>query len=156
MAVYPGTKRIGYAVLDDATVLDAQIKNFPLQESMKSSLGKGKRFLARLFEKFEPNVIVIEENSRRSEQVQDLTNEVKRRARCLHIPVHSYTRRDVKKTIAGNEKASKRKIAEIVVGRYPWYKREFLTLHPIKGGYQESKFEALSFAVTEFERSKHY
>ena len=155
LAVHPGIKRTGYAVLTDTNIYDWKIHKFGDRNQSKTLTAKSRKFIKDLIKEYTPDLFVIEETrfqgSQRTKRAHRLVDEMTRVARTHRVPVRSYTPALVKKTVAGSESATKKQIAELVVKRYPWLKEKHIADGMNVEKYWQHLFDAIALGITAYE-----
>lgn len=122
LAIDPGTRELGYAVLFGYRLLDHGV--IPLR-----SLPKGQRLaearigMERLVTRHRPGSLVLEKTYRHPvpwlNDLHRITLSARRIAKAWRMPVHTYAPQAVRQTTAGNGKASKAEAALHVAHRFP-------------------------------------
>jgi hypothetical protein len=87
-------------------------------------IGQARRIVFRLIEQHQPDVVAIEKPYRiatgNGPVLQIIAKELHERARDLGLAVREHTPEEVRKAIAGNEKATKYRVAQILAEkRFP-------------------------------------
>lgn len=140
LAIDPGTREIGVAVLCDLELLYFGVKSIRWRQSPQSVLGEANKIVIDLIEKYQPAVLAIEKTfmiHKSAALLNVVADEIKATARQHDLIVREYTPTDVRKRICQTGKATKRRAAEVVVSRYPELARFF---------HQRTKWEELYYA----------
>jgi len=156
LALDPGTRELGYAVLDRTELVYFGVHSFRDRSSARRVLADGQRFVGKLIAKFRPKLFVIEKtfyvNSKRTSLLHVLAGELTNLARDHGSSVLAYAPTTVKKAITGNGAATKRELAEILVTRrYPHLDRYLRTDTRTREQYWQNAFDAIALALTGYE-----
>lgn len=123
LALDPGTKEMGIALLDGSELVDYRVKTFRNERSPHTLLTEGKRTMERLLREEHPDVVVIEKpffaKTRRSALLTFLVQELRARVRHGEVTLREYGPRRVREVLLGNPRATKRDIAREVARRFP-------------------------------------
>ncbi len=122
LAIDPGTRELGYAVLLGRRLLDHGV--LPLRALPKAQrLQEAKVGIGRLVGRHRPGAIVLEKTYRHPvpwlNDLHRITLGAKRIAKAWRIGFHTYAPQAVRQTTAGNGKASKTEAALHVAHRFP-------------------------------------
>lgn len=149
LAIQPTSRGFGFAVLESSeNLVDWGVKATK-GDKRKQTLAK----VADLIGHYKPNVIAMEDcegpDSRRSDRVRSLLDEIMELAEGQKIKVKKLTVRKVKKAIAGSDRVTKREIAKILVERFselsnrlPGYRKPWMS-----EDYRMSIFDALAIGL---------
>jgi Holliday junction resolvasome RuvABC endonuclease subunit len=156
LAIDPGTRELGYAVLEGTELLHFDVHTFAHRLSATDLEDAGRQFLRALVETFAPQVFVIERmvspQSRRSTRLPAFIRAMKRFATRHGLYVRSFTPTMIKIAIVGDDAASKRAVAETLVRQgYPYLTR-YLQIDLRTGEhYWEHMFDAVALGLTAYE-----
>jgi Holliday junction resolvasome RuvABC endonuclease subunit len=156
LALDPGTRELGYAVLEGAELLHFGVHTVPYGLSAEQLLEQGWRFVATLRDTFAPQVLVIERvtapHSRRSSRLPVLVAGLVRLAQREGLHVLLFTYDAVKITIVGDAAVPKRQIADTLVQRgYPYLDRYLQIDLRTRERYWENMFDAVALGLTAYE-----
>lgn len=121
LAIDPGTKEIGVAVLSGVELLYFGVKTIRQRQSNREILRQARKIISRLIADHLPNYLALETASvtqQTSRLWTAVVKEIKSIARAQCLPVFEYTPTLVRKQICQPAKATKRNMAEKLVGRY--------------------------------------
>jgi Holliday junction resolvasome RuvABC endonuclease subunit len=157
LAIDPGTRHLGVAVLDGNDLIFATVKAVKDQKmSSAEVLKKTETIIARLIASYNPHVLAIEKTffvqSKRSSLLNAVTEEIKKLAKRKKLKVYIYAPTTVRKFICKDGKATKMKAASIIVNQYyPWLQR-YLEKDQRKRWWEEkywaSMFDAIALGLT--------
>lgn len=153
LALDPGTREAGYAVLEGTELLFFGVHTFKHRKSARSLLKEGQGFVSGLVDAFDPQIFVIEKTfyakSKRSSLLHVFADEIARFARGKRLRVLAYAPSTVKKAIAGNGAATKRQVAETLVRHwYPYLEKYLRTDLRTQERYWENMFDAVALGLT--------
>lgn len=161
LALDPGTREMGYAVLEGTELLYFGVHTFRRRTSARHLLAEGQRFVTDLLQTFYPQLFVIEKTfyakSKRSALLHVFVEEMQRFATRHHLLVRAYAPTTVKKAITGHGAATKRHVAETLIQRgYPYLAKYLRTDLRTREKYWENMFDAVAVGLTGYEEvSRH-
>ena len=156
LSLYPYARGIGYVCLDaPQTLLDSGVVTIrPLSNE---------RVLARInkFVEFHrPTVVVIRKledlHSRRAKQVQSTIDVITDYAKGLHLPVHQYSRENIREAFEIQGAKTKYEIVQKLVLWFPHLEPKVPKIRKawMSEAYTMCLFDALALAVTHLHRTK--
>jgi Holliday junction resolvasome RuvABC endonuclease subunit len=157
LALDPGTRERGYAVLESTDLLYFGVHTFPHRCAARRLCAEGQRFVQRLLAAYAPKLLVMEKTwyakSKRSTRLHIFVEAMERFAARLGLLVVAYTPRMVKKMICGHGDATRRDIAETLIRqRYHflaiYHQRDLRT----RDKYWQSMFDAVALGLTGYEK----
>ena len=123
LAIDPGTREIGIAVLEDTDLIYYGVKSLRNGKLRQRVLNEGKDITKRLIEDFEPDALAIEKTtyprSKRSKVLREFSRAVKTIARARKVKVLEYVPREARKFICANGKPTKSNAAKTIASYYP-------------------------------------
>jgi crossover junction endodeoxyribonuclease RuvC len=140
LAIDPGTREIGVAVLSDTELLYYGVKTIRRRGSATVILGQVQQIILRLIADYKPRYLAIEKMFliHKSASLLNVTaEEIKLVARDQWLAVYEYAPTVVRKLICQTGKATKKQAAKIIAGQYPELARYL---------EQRSKWETLYYA----------
>jgi len=151
LAIDPGTRNIGFALLDKGQLIHYGVKTIRQINSPHEKLRDGRKIILRLINDFEPQMLVVEKtffaNNRNSALLNVFADEIKAVGKRKGLEVQCFAANSVRKFICGNGAASKDDVATAMVSRYPEL-RPFLTSdRRWKERYHRNMFDALALAI---------
>ena len=152
LAIDPGTRHLGLAVLDDSALVYRGVWSLRKRHSPHETLRDGKRLIARLIGDFRPEMLVVEKaffaKSRNTALLNVFVDEIRALGRRTGLEVLSFAPSTVKKTVTGSGKASKRAVARVVVSRYPELRAFIGQDRKWKERYHSNMFDAVALGIT--------
>ena len=123
LAIDPGTREMGVAVLENDRLVYHGVEIFPRLPSSQEQLKQVRRAVARLIHDFRPAVLVVEKTfigkSRCAALLNVLDDEIAALGRHRGVTVVSLAPNAVKKAVAGYGWATKAEVAKAIAARYP-------------------------------------
>jgi crossover junction endodeoxyribonuclease RuvC len=151
LAIDPGTRNLGFAVLDGAELIHFGVKIIRKMKSPHEKLREGKRIVLRLIDDFRPRCLVVEKtffaNNRNSALLNVFTDKIKILGRRRGLHVMSLAANTVRKIICGNGAASKDDVAQITVSRYHELKPYLTSDRKWKQTFYRNMFDAVALGV---------
>jgi len=124
LAIDPGTRETGVAVLEGRELIYWGVKGFKKRGcSPQTLLKNGRRMILRVLEYYEPDVIAIEKtfvgSNKSASLLNVLADEFKALAKKNKLKAYEYAPKTVRKWVCKNGKATKREVAKIIASQYP-------------------------------------
>jgi crossover junction endodeoxyribonuclease RuvC len=151
LAIDPGTREMGIALLEGATLVYHGVKTIKNRRSAHEILWEGRRMILRLLNDFRPSVLVVEKtffSGKRSALLNVFADEIRALGKRKGLKVVSYAPNTVKKFISGNGHASKEEVAQVIVAKFPELKVYLTQDRKWKLRYHENMFDAVALALT--------
>ena len=152
LAIDPGTKYMGIALLEGEQLLYHGVKVFKNRTSPHAILQEGRRIILRLIRDLKPHTLVVEKtffaNNRNSSLVNVLADEIKVIGRRKRLKVIGFAPNTVKKAICGNGRASKGEVCRVVVSKYPELAVYFNQDRKWKEKYHQNMSDAVAVGMT--------
>src|SRR5262249_27440060 len=130
LALSPGTREMGFAVLERTDLLYFGVHTFKHRQSTRRLLAAGQRFLQGLIGTFTPQVVVIAKtwypHSTRAIRLRSFVEAVQRSGPRQGLTVLTYTPTMVKKRLCGDARVTKRTVAETLVRTHYSYLAKYL------------------------------
>lgn len=156
LAIDPGTREMGMAVLDGPELVYHGVRSLPRKGSPHERLRAARRVVSRMIRDFTPQVLVVEKaffaKSRNTALLNVLVDEIRALAKRRGLEVLSFAPSTVKKTVAGNGRASKDEVARVVVARYPELRAYLTQERKWKARHHANMFDAVALGMTAFHR----
>jgi Holliday junction resolvasome RuvABC endonuclease subunit len=150
LALDPGLRDLGYAVLKGKHLLDAGTKTFrftPPRDRHRVALAAVRDWI----ERHSPTVVVLEATPGNSHPtfraLRKLGLAIARLARAAGLPYVAYPAQTVRKALLGNGWASKRDMAIALAARYPTLRVYVNQTRRWKERYFQNMFDALALAL---------
>ena len=157
LAIDPGTRHMGVAVLEDKDLIFATVKVVKGKRmTPAAALKKTEKIISNLIAGYNPQFLAIEKTffaqSKRSSLLNVMTDEIKRIAKRNGLKIFSYAPTTVRKFICKDGKATKMKAASIITNHYyPWL-RPYLEKDQKKKWWEEkywaNMFDAIGLGLT--------
>jgi Holliday junction resolvasome RuvABC endonuclease subunit len=156
LAIDPGTRHLGVAVLEGSDLIYATVKNVKdHSKSPQDKLCKIEKIIARLISVYRPDILAIEKTLtvqlKSSPLITPLTRAIKKQAQSKKLTVCEYAPYAVRKFICQDAKATKLKSATVITEKYyPWlapYLEKDLKKRWWEGCYWEQMFGAIALAL---------
>jgi Holliday junction resolvasome RuvABC endonuclease subunit len=154
LAIDPGTRYMGVAFLDGDKLIYHGVKVIPNDNNDKSpneKLKEGKEIIIRLINDFKPDILVIEKsffaNNRTASLLHAFINEIKAIGNKKGLKVVSYATSTVRKSIAGNGRATKKELSKVIVSKYPTLKVYMSQDRAWKELYHQNMFDAIALGL---------
>jgi len=162
LAIDPGTRRIGVALLENGKILYHGVKVTKKQKTPAATLDEARKVILRLITDLKPRILICEKaffsKNRNASLLRVLVDEMKAIARRKGIHFQSFAPSTVKKHIAGNGRASKMEVAKVVVSKYPELKVFLTQDRAWKEKFHQNMFDAVALGMHAqrlIERSKN-
>ncbi len=156
LAIDPGTRHMGVALLEDGRLIYRDVKVIKKQKTPHETLGECRKVVLRLVHDLKPHVVVVEKtffaNNRNSALLNVLYDDIKAIARRKGLKVVYYAPSTVKKFICGHGRASKFQVATVMVARFPELKVFLTQDRAWKELFHQNMFDAVALGVTAMSR----
>ena len=123
LAIDPGTRYIGVAVLDCTKLVYYGVKTLSRQKSPHDILTEGRRVIRNLIDDFKPDILAVEKtffaNNRNSALLNVFADEIVAIGKRKRMAVISLAANVVRKAICDNGWATKRDVAQEICRRVP-------------------------------------
>jgi Holliday junction resolvasome RuvABC endonuclease subunit len=153
LAIDPGTRNIGFALLDKGQLVHYGVKTIRQMNSPHEKLREGRKIVLRLINDFRPEILVVEKtffaNNRNSVLLNVFADEIKAVGKRKDLRVQGLAANSVRKLICGNGRASKDEVAREVVSRYPELKPYLTSDRRWKERYHRNMFDAVALGLAE-------
>lgn len=151
LGIDPGTVNVGFALLDNGSLIHYGVKTIQRAKSPHEKLQEGRRVVARLIDDFRPQMLVVEKtffaNNRNSALLNVFADEIKAVGRRRRLQVRCLAANTVRKVICRNGSASKDDVAAAMVSRYPELKPYLKADRRWKELFQRNMFDAVAIAT---------
>src|SRR5207248_3177220 len=130
LALDPGTREMGYVVLESTDLLYFGVHTFPHRCSARRLCAEGQEFVQGLLDAYAPQLLVMEKTwyakSKRSTRLHVFVEAMEAFAQQQGLLVRTYTPRMVKKMICGHGDATRRDIAEMLIRQHYHFLAKYL------------------------------
>jgi Holliday junction resolvasome RuvABC endonuclease subunit len=151
LAIDPGTRHVGFAVLEDGELLHYGVKTIRRLKSPHGTLKEGRRIILRLINDFRPDLLIVEKtffaNNRNSALLNVFADEIRAVGRRKGLKVQRLAANTVRKLICGNGAASKDDVARAIVSRYPELGPFLTSNRRWKERFHRNMFDAVALGV---------
>jgi len=152
LAIDPGTREMGIAVLHGNELEHYAVKTITNRESPSAILLQGSQIVYKLISTHQPGMLAIERPfigyGNRSATLVDLAREISKLGKGLGLDVKEINPSTVKKAVAGSGSATKRDVARVLSARFPELRVHLEQAPKYKEGYWNNMFDAVAVAVT--------
>jgi Holliday junction resolvasome RuvABC endonuclease subunit len=151
LAIDPGTRRTGLALLDGQHLVFARVKDFHAPISKKALLAAGRRLIEDQIRIFRPTEILLERTyfyaRKDTSRLIALVHEFKAVAREHAIPVIEIGPRTVRKILVNDGNAVKKTVAETVCLYFPELSIHLKQTHNWKNDYWSDAYDATALGL---------
>jgi crossover junction endodeoxyribonuclease RuvC len=150
LAIDPGTREIGVAVLDGQQLVYYGVKTVQGRRSPTEVLGRIQKITAGLIERFRPSFLAIEKMFLLQKSASLLVvaaEEIKATARQHGLTVYEYAPTLVRKMVCQSGRATKQEAAKIMAGRFPELCAYLDQRTKWEALYYANMFDAVALAV---------
>ncbi len=153
LAISPGTREMGFAILESTELLYFGVHTFKHRQAVRSFLAEGRQFIQGLIDTFAPQGLVLEKtwyaHSTRSARLRGFVEAMQRSALGQGINVFIYTPTMVKKMLCDDGNVTKREVAETLVQQHYSYLAKYLrTDLRTRDRYWQHMFDAVALGLT--------
>ena len=154
LAIDPGTREMGVAVLENGNLLYSGVETFHKLPSPQEQLRQCQAAVARLIRDFRPTVLAVEKTfigkNRNAALLNVLTDEIAALGQRKRITVVSFAPNTVKKIVAGNGWATKEEVARAVTARFPKLRANLPPIRKWKLKRELNAFDAVALGLATF------
>jgi crossover junction endodeoxyribonuclease RuvC len=151
LAIDPGTRFMGIALLDNGKLVYHTVKVIAKGRSPQQTLQRAKDAIVQVMDDFEPNIVSVERTffnqNRNTALLNVLFDEIRSVARRRRLAFVSYAPSTIKKFICGNGHADKKQVAMAVVARFPELKVYLTQDRAWKERFHHNMFDATALAI---------
>lgn len=127
LAIAPGTREMGVAVLEDGSLIYFAVKNLKQGKLPQRVLKYGGQIVERLMDEYEPQILALEKTSytgsKRSPLLDSFSRQIKATARKRGIKTVEYAPRLIREMVCAEGRLTKKKTARVVVSHFPELKK---------------------------------
>ena len=150
LALDPGLRELGFAVLTGRRLVDAGV--LPLRYLPPNErVGEARRQLRGWLKTYHPQVLVVERTYHHPipwlDRLHRLALSAEGLAKRRHMKVATYAPQQVRQTVVGNGKATKREVATVVANRYAPLRLYLTQDRRWKERYWQNMFDAIALAL---------
>jgi Holliday junction resolvasome RuvABC endonuclease subunit len=157
LAVDPGTRELGFALLEGGTLLYYGVKTVTNRKSPSIVLETITCFIKGLIEKYQPSVLAIEKmfiTQKNSALLFVAAEQIKAIAKEQKIPIWEQSPLAIRKRLCQTGRATKREVSKIVADRYPELSRYYNRTRHWEIEYYANLFDAVAVGLVCFEDYK--
>lgn len=155
LAIDPGTKELGVAVLEGEELLYYGVKTIRKRARPQQVLLETTRIINSLIADYRPAVLAIEKMfliQKSASLLVVAAEEIKAAAREKGLEVFEYSPTFVRKFVCDSGKATKREVAQVIVRRYPVLSRYLNRQSKWEQIYWANMFDAIAVGLTCLQR----
>ena len=161
LAIDPGTREMGYAVLEGTELLYFGVHTFAHRHATCGLCADGGAFVRGLMEAFAPQIFVIGKTkyaqSKRSGRLHVCVEALQRLALRHGLVVRAYAPTAVKQMICGHGHATKREVAATLIRqRYAYLDKYLKTDLRTREMYWQHMFDAVALGLTGCEETSQH
>lgn len=150
LAIDPGTRELGVAVLDGAELLYYAVKTVRDRGTAQAILHQVATITSDLIAKYQPESLAIEKMfivQKSAALLSVAAEEMKSVARSCRLDVYEYAPKAVRKFICQSGAATKGEVARVVAARYPELTRYLQTRNKWDEKYYANIFDAIAVGL---------
>jgi Holliday junction resolvasome RuvABC endonuclease subunit len=151
LAIDPGTRNIGYAVVEGGCLMYFGVKTIPRSSDSNDILKEGRSIITDLLKDFRPQVLVVERtyfgNNSGSETLNEFYRVIAYLGRRKGLQVASLPVNTVRKQICGNGWANKEKVVKSLIGSFPQLKPYARSDREWKKDFHQNMFDAVALGL---------
>lgn len=151
LAIDPGTREIGVAVLDTPILSYHGVESISCRRSPHLVLEQARAIIERLLKDYCPDLVVYENSfirkTRRVALLNVLADEIKSLSEEHGIDVRGIAVSTVRRRLCGNGRATKDEVAKAVVARFPVLKIYLNQDRKWKNRFHANMFDAVALAL---------
>ena len=150
LAIDPGTKQIGVAVLDGEDLIFYAVKTVRDRSTAQKILKQAAFIIRELIVQYEPDCLAIEKMfivQKSAALLSVVAEEIKSEAEAFGLPVYEYAPTVIRKSVCGSGKGTKREVAKVVSNRYPELARHLSTRAKWEESYYANIYDAVAVAL---------
>lgn len=149
LAINPGTRYIGFAVLRGPILADWGVNVIPGGFS-DAKLKKARSLVSELIAHYQPSILALKalHPARHSADLGRLKCEIRKLATSKGLAVHEYSIQEIEAVFAPDHRINKTQLAELVVSQQPVLRHEFHREQDNYNPYHVRMFEAVALTMT--------
>lgn len=159
LAVDPGTREIGIALMEDKDLIYYGVKSFQKRKPLSALLEQVNHVFKQLIEEYSPAVLVIEKtffySNKNVSNLIAVAEEIKALAKKYRLQIAEYAPKTVRKNVCKSGKATKVETANILCSRFPELHIYRQQNRKWKEKYWLNMFDAVALGVTYFDFSQN-
>ena len=151
LAIDPGTRFLGYALLEDHDLIHFGVKTIPYTKEKRKMVSMGRKIILRLIADYRPEILIVEKTFFGGIKGSVWLNIFVRLIQCLGkqqgLQVLSIAANSVRKVVCRNGSASKEEVAQAIVLRFPELKPYLFSERRWQAKFHFNLFDAVALAV---------
>lgn len=156
LAINPGTRLVGYAVLQGEELLRYGVKTILKRKTPAEIIATVGKFIGELIADYEVSILAVEKmiaTQQNSPLLAVAVEQIKTVAAQAQIKIYEYVPSTVRKRLGGKLKAiktaktTKREVARLITDRYPHLKRFYQRTRLWELRYYGSLFDAIALGL---------
>jgi len=150
LAVDPGTRELGVAVLRGDEPLYYGVKSIRKGRLPHEVLGEARDIFARLLREYRPDMLAIEKTfvvQKSAALLSVVADELRGLAERTGLPVREYAPSVVRKSVCRTGRATKRDVARVIAGRYPEFRQYLERTSEWEEKYWANMFDAIAVGL---------
>jgi Holliday junction resolvasome RuvABC endonuclease subunit len=151
LAIDPGTRHIGIAVLQGSDLVYHGVATLPHRRTLEAVRRNTRVLLRKLLQDFRPPILAVEANSigssRARSRLHAVVSETRTIGRDEGVEVVTKAASTVKKFVAGHGRATKQEVARAVAQSYPELKAYLRQTAKWRAKYHGNMFDAVALAM---------
>jgi Holliday junction resolvasome RuvABC endonuclease subunit len=157
LSIDPGTRELGFAVLQGETLLYYGVKTVTNRKAPSQVLETITNFIRGLIEKYEPSTLAIEKmfiTQKNSALLYVAAEQIKAVAKEAEITIWEQSPSAIRKRLCKAGRARKREVAKLIADRYPELLRYYDRTKHWEIEYYANLFDAVAVGLVCFEDYK--
>lgn len=150
LAIDPGTKEIGVAVLEGDELIFYGVKVVRDRSTAQRILAHVAAIIQDLITRYDPHYLAVEKMfviQKSAALLSVAAEEIKSVAKSNGLPIYEYTPTTVRKFICQNGSATKRDVAQVVARRYPELAKHLSARNKWEEKYYANMFDAIAVGL---------
>ena len=152
LSIDPGTRELGFAVLNTKELLYYGVKTVVNRKKPSNVLAVINKFVQKMIDKYQPDVLAIEKmfvTQKNSALLNVVAAEIKALAKERGLEIYEYAPTLVRKSLcqSGSGRATKREVARILSERFPELSRYFRRTRARERDYYANLFDAIAVGI---------
>lgn len=151
LAIDPGTRYIGIAVLDGTQLAYYGVKSLPRRKSQHEVLKEARKIIRSLIDDFKPMALVVEKtffaNDRNGTLLNAFADEIGKIGRRNRLSVRALAANTVRKIVCKDGTATKQEVAKAIVSLFPELSPYLSSDRRWKERFYYNMFDAVALGV---------
>jgi Holliday junction resolvasome RuvABC endonuclease subunit len=150
LAIDPGTKHIGVALLENEELIDYGVKTIRDRRTAQTILHQASHIVTDLIQAHKPDFFAIERMfviQKSAALLSVVAEEMKTTARAIGLQVYEYSPSAVRKFLCDSGRATKANVAAVVTEKFPELSRHLQKKHKWETDYYANIFDAIAVGL---------